>query len=251
MTTIAFPPRPISLRPLALPSEHGGWGLLLEPIVLGLLVAPSWTGATLGFAALCAFLARHPLKLALQDAMRGRRYPRTSYCWMLAAFWLLAAVVACGSAIVLRGPAVLLPLGAVAPLALVQIAYDARNRSRELLPEMCGAAAMAGIAAAIGVAGGLTFAAAFAWSGVVVARSLPSLAYVRALLRGSAKLPVLAMHVGAVVVAALFASPYAVAAMVMLLVRAVWGLTHEVPPAKTIGWREIVYGLLFVALAAM
>jgi hypothetical protein len=29
------------LRSVALPSEHGGWGLTLEPAVLGLLVAPS------------------------------------------------------------------------------------------------------------------------------------------------------------------------------------------------------------------
>src|ERR1044072_2044638 len=33
------------LRPLALPTEHGGWGFLLEPLVLAMIVAPSWIGA--------------------------------------------------------------------------------------------------------------------------------------------------------------------------------------------------------------
>ena len=205
----------------------------------------------LGLAALFAFLARHPLKLAMQDAIRGRRYPRSPYCWTLAAFWLLAAAFGCACAVLVSGPAVLVPLGAVAPLALVQVGYDARNRSRDLLAELSGATAMAAIAAAIGIAGGLSFAPAFSWSGVTLARSLPSLVYVRALLRGNAKLPVLAMHVGAVAVVALLASPYAVAATGVLLLRAVWGLTHDVPPAKTIGWREIAYGVIFVALAGM
>ncbi|MDX2007394.1 MAG: hypothetical protein SFU83_19325 [Meiothermus sp.] len=30
----------VPLRSVALPNEHGGWGFTLEPILLGLLVAP-------------------------------------------------------------------------------------------------------------------------------------------------------------------------------------------------------------------
>jgi hypothetical protein len=36
------------VRLVALPAEHGGWGLLLEPIALGLAVAPSLAGTFLG-----------------------------------------------------------------------------------------------------------------------------------------------------------------------------------------------------------
>src|ERR1044071_4882431 len=85
VTTVPLPSRTVSLRPLALPAEHGGWGFLFEPMLLGILVAPSWNGALVGTATLFAFLARHPLKLALHDAMRGRSYPRTAYCRALAA----------------------------------------------------------------------------------------------------------------------------------------------------------------------
>jgi hypothetical protein len=45
--------RSVALRPLALPSEHGGWGILLEPIAIGLLVAGSWSGVLVGAAAVC------------------------------------------------------------------------------------------------------------------------------------------------------------------------------------------------------
>src|SRR3954465_13030737 len=71
------PRTPLHLRPLAIPNEHGGWGFLFEPIVLAGLAAPSLGGALVAIAAVAAFLARHPLKLAAGDVVRGRRYPRT------------------------------------------------------------------------------------------------------------------------------------------------------------------------------
>ncbi|GIW24085.1 MAG: hypothetical protein KatS3mg069_0352 [Meiothermus sp.] len=57
----------VPLKTVALPNEHGGWGFTLEPILLGLLVAPSWAGLGLGVFALAAFFTRHPLKLWLAD----------------------------------------------------------------------------------------------------------------------------------------------------------------------------------------
>ena len=39
-------PGGVRLRTVALPVEHGGWGISLEPVVLGLLVAPSASGIT-------------------------------------------------------------------------------------------------------------------------------------------------------------------------------------------------------------
>ena len=65
------------LRTVALPSEHGGWGLTLEPVLLGLLVAHSVSALCIGLAAVLAFLARTPLKLAVVDARRGRTLERT------------------------------------------------------------------------------------------------------------------------------------------------------------------------------
>src|SRR5512136_2263107 len=66
----------VPLKAVALPAEHGGWGFLAEPVILGLVLAPSAAGVCLALAALAAFLARHPLRLLLLDRRKGTRYPR-------------------------------------------------------------------------------------------------------------------------------------------------------------------------------
>src|SRR5215212_11211122 len=88
----------VALRPLALPTEHGGWGFLFEPIVLGLAVAPSWSGVLVAIAFIFGFLTRQPLKLALQDALREKWYPRTRWCWMFAIAYAVAALTAIAAA---------------------------------------------------------------------------------------------------------------------------------------------------------
>ena len=60
------------VRSVALPSEHGGWSFLLEPIALGLAVAPSLAGLLLGVAVTGAFLTHQPLKTAVKDWRAGR-----------------------------------------------------------------------------------------------------------------------------------------------------------------------------------
>ena len=255
-TTFAPPVRRPALRPLALPTEHGGWGLLFEPIVLGLAVRPSWGGALVAVAFLAAFLTRQPLRLALQDALRARAYPRTRWCWMFAAAYALVAALALGSAVYVAGWTIVIPLGLVVPLGVMQILYDANNRSRALLPELGGAVAMASSAAAIALAGGMRVLPAFALSGIIVARGIPTIVYVRTLLsrahgKPAASWPAIALHAVALLLVATFATKLAVLAMVLLFARATWGLAHPVPPAKKIGWTEIVWGIVTVALAAI
>src|SRR3954463_11180737 len=67
----------VRVKTIALPTEHGGWGITLEPVVLGLLVAPTPAGVGLALATIGAFLARHPFKIVAGDRRRGRRFPRT------------------------------------------------------------------------------------------------------------------------------------------------------------------------------
>ncbi|NHZ70059.1 MAG: hypothetical protein GWP18_00280, partial [Proteobacteria bacterium] len=55
---------------MALPTEHGGWGFTLEPILLGLLVAPSASAWEISAAALGIFLARRPVKILSTDLVR-------------------------------------------------------------------------------------------------------------------------------------------------------------------------------------
>ena len=84
------PPPAVRLRPLLLPVEHGGWGFLLEPVVIALIAVPGAATVLLALAALGLFLSRQPLKVAIDDARHRRRVPRTRVAWTIAAGYLLA-----------------------------------------------------------------------------------------------------------------------------------------------------------------
>ncbi|HEX7294962.1 MAG TPA: YwiC-like family protein, partial [Pyrinomonadaceae bacterium] len=89
----------VRLRPIALPAEHGGWSLLLEPIVLGLVLIPSVGGLWVSFTAISAFLMRHPFKLAVVDWRRKRRYGRTPLAARFALLYFVVAIVSFVSAL--------------------------------------------------------------------------------------------------------------------------------------------------------
>jgi hypothetical protein len=247
LVTVSTFARPsVSIRPLAVPAEHGGWGLLLEPVVLAMLVAPSVAGALIGTGAVAVFLMRHPLKLAVHDRLQRRRYPRSAFCELLAAGYGVAALLAFTGAWTLAGAWPLLALAAAIPFGAIQFSYDMGNRSRRAIPELAGAIVPASLAAAIALAGGS--AAALALSVLILSRSIPAVLYVRSTLRGSSRAAMIAAHVVAVVVAACFAPLPATIAMVLLLMRATLP-THA--PAKTIGLREIAFGAITVGLIAL
>lgn len=170
-------------RSVALPPEHGGWGLLFEPILIGLVAAPSASGALIACAAVAVFLARQPLKVVLIDRAAGRRVPRTRHAVWFATGYVAIATLAGGAALGITGAALLVPVAWAAPLAAVQLAYDARNRSRGLLPELCGAAALAVTSSAIAIAGEWGLASAMALWAVTAARTLPAMVTVRTQVR--------------------------------------------------------------------
>jgi hypothetical protein len=242
----AFTRPSVSIWPLAVPSEHGGWGLLLEPVVLAMLIAPSAAGALIGMGAGAVFLMRHPLKLAVHDRLRHRRYPRSAFCELLAAGYGVAALLAFTAAWTLAGARPLLALTAALPFGAIQFSYAVRNRSRRAIPELAGAIVPASLAAAVALAGGS--AAAFALSVLILCRSIPAVLYVRSTLRGSSRVAMLAAHVAAVLIAASFAPLLATIAMVLLFLRAAVP-THA--PAKTIGLREMAFGAVTVGLIAL
>jgi hypothetical protein len=256
--------RRVALRPIALPNEHGAWAFLFEPALLGLLLAPSWSGLLLIVAALGALLAQNPIGMVLTDARRGRTYPRTRVARAFAALYTLLALTAVGGALALAGSwAVLLPALVAAPLALLQLGYSARHRGRDLVPELAGATAMGALVACIALAGGWPLAPALILWGLLAARTIPSILYVRSRLRlererPAASAPALIAHLiaplGVAGLAVLGATPWVVTLpFVLLLFRAALGLSPRRRPAKakTIGLREIVFGLIVVVTIAI
>ena len=135
------------LRTVALPSEHGGWGLTLEPVLLGLLVAHSVSALCIGLAAVLAFLARTPLKLAVVDARRGRTLERTRMARKVAAAELAVLAVLVVVAFLTATPGFWWPIFGIAPLLLVELSYGIPSRSRRLVPRLLRAASSRATAA--------------------------------------------------------------------------------------------------------
>ncbi len=242
----------IALRPLALPAEHGGWGFVLEPIALALLVAPSWAGVLIGVGAMSAFLARQPLSLAAADWMRRRRFPRTPICERLLGLYGAVSILAVAAAIAMTGTRVLLPVVIAAPLSIVQFAFDLKKRGRTLIPEIVGGIAAGGTAAVIALAAGrtMTFAAVL-WL-LLLLRSIPAIVFVRAALGKGNRSVAIALHVAAVGIASLLwqrelAPAAVVVAMSLLLGRAVLA-GRPGKAARVVGMRELASGVITVVL---
>lgn len=241
----------VRIKSIALPAEHGGWGLLFEPMVLGLLLAPTIAGLYLSLSALGFFLARHPLTLLILN--RRRQSPRTGMARRFAAVYTIVGATSLIAAIVFTQHSFAWSLLIAAPLALVQVAHDWSGHRRLLLPELAGAIAISSLAPAITLAGGWSMPAAFALWVIMIARALPAILYVRAVLgrlhrRPSSPWPMVVAHALAIagvglLVWANMAPRLALAAMMILLARAAIGFVSlQQLSAKQIGFSEIAFG---------
>ncbi len=173
----------VRVRDVAVPTEHGGWSFVFEPVLLGLIVAWSGAGVALGLCAMLALLARTPLKLALGDRWRRRRLARTVVAEKVAAGYLAlllaSLVVAFGLAEAPFWP----PLAAAAPLVGLEFWFDIRSRSRRLAAEMAGTIGIGSVAAAIVLAAGGNWTAAAAVWLVAGCRAVATVPFVRLQLR--------------------------------------------------------------------
>lgn len=249
----------VRVKTIALPVEHGGWGIALEPVLLGLALAPSMQGALLAIATLAAFLSRHPLKILAADRRNHRRFSRTRVAERFVLIYGGAAALAFAAAIASGSIKFLLPLALAAPLALIQLKYDTAGRSRRLLPELSGSVAMASVAASIAIAAGWSNLTAFALWAVLSARVVPTILYVRArlaLVHGKAAdriLPTISHVAGLALVSFLawmkLMPLLAVLAFALLLVRATQALFSESGrrvTAKRVGFSEIFFGAIMI-----
>lgn len=250
-----------SWRAVALPTEHGGWGLTLEPALLGLLVAPSIAGGALAIAAFLAFLVRTPLKVVLVDRHRHRALDRDRLAVRIAVLELAGLVVLVVVAIARAGTEWCIPLAVAAPLFVIELWFDARSRSRRLVPELCGAVGISGVVAAIALAGGASWALAIALWLVLTARAVASIPFARVqVLRLRATPPsnlasVLGQLAGLVVSAIAVAVDTSVAlgaAAVAALVVVQFGWSRgPARPAKVVGFSQLGFGLSVVVATAI
>lgn len=247
----------VRLKTVALPAEHGGWGFLCEPIAVGLLVAPSIGGLYLALSALGFFLARHPLMIVVLN--RKRSSPRTAFARRFATLYLTIGTASFAAALVFSANRFVLPLLMATPLALVQVAHDWSGRRRVLVSEVAGVIAISSLVAGIGLCGGGSAKSSFALWGIMIARQVPAILYVRACLRrmhatDASPAPMIAAHVLAILAAVALASfnatsPRVVTLFTLLAVRAVVGFTKARElTAQQLGLSEIAFGAMTVVI---
>jgi hypothetical protein len=237
--------------------------MLINPILLGLLVAPSLAGLFLVLMVVPAFLARTPLKVIWKDRQRGRHYARTSAANKVLALYSLLFALGLAAVIYTGGLLPLLPLLLVLPLAVLTIYFDLASEGRRLLAELIAPVALSAIVAAMALAGGWDYAHALALWAIPLMHALPAVLYVRARLRldreqpagitGSIAIHVLALALAVALVWAGLIPILAAAAVLVLLGRAAYGLSPYRRPmsVKQLGWSEVFFGFLTVLLAAI
>jgi hypothetical protein len=257
----ATPRRRSTLRSVALPTEHGGWGLTLEAVVLGLAVSWSAAGLCLGIAAFVAFLARTPLKTTLVDARRHRVLPRTKIAHRVLAAEAAAMSALVAAAIALGAQTFWMPLIVIAPLAAIELWFDMRSRSRRLVPELAGAIGMGGVVALVALAGGSHMRLAVACWMILAARSISAIVTVRDVvggLHGHPRHPRVVLEAAALATALAALSVAvdqavlvgAIAVFVTIVAQWIWYL-RPAPRAVKIGARQTMLGLAVVIATAI
>lgn len=247
-------------RTVAVPSEHGGWGLTLEPVLLGLLIAPSMVGVMLGVGAFVTFLVRTPLKLIVIDVRHKRWLNRSRLAMRFAVGELVMLAVIASAALWAAGWSWLVPVVIAAPLVGTEFWFDVRSRGRRLLPELCGSVGIASVVAAIVLAGGHSANLAVgAWM-VLSARAVGAIPFVRvqiARLRGvsgstrssdAAQAVAIAMGVVAVVMERQMVAGL-IGLLVITVLQLVW--VRRAPlAAKVLGLRQMALGVGLVVVTA-
>lgn len=254
--------RSVSFKSVALPAEHGSWSLVSEPIVLGLLIAPTWAGLALVVAAFFIFLFNRPFKVFWTDYRRGRFYERTALARRYTVIYGAVALAATIAAFALGGWQPFVPFLLAAPLLLIFMIYDQRP-GRHWQAELTAPVAFAALVMSVALAGGYSWIVSFALWGFMSARAVPAVIFVRARLRLDKGKPfspwgTIIAHVVAVALVALLVAPgwlpmTAALAAVILLGRAVWGLSayRWRSSVKALGFLETGFGLLAVLLVAI
>lgn len=244
-----------------LPKEHGSWSLALEPLALGLLIAPSAPGGALAVAATAGFFARRPARLALDaSAPAARRRP----AFVALTLFGVIGVTGLALAIAQTGLAALWPLGLALPFAALFAGFDARGEGRSLFAEVAGAVAFATLPAACATLSGWSHGTALALGAVALTRSVPTVLLVRSCLRarksgevrGTLAGPLaatIALFGLALLARAHVLPSLALLAAALLLVRAVViaSPVGRTCSARRLGLVEVFVGVAFVALTVL
>lgn len=261
MTAITTIPEKIGFRKavnLTLPKEHGSWSLALEPMALGMLVAPSAAGGALVCAAVAGFFLRRPFKLVLAS----KPDPRIPLASVVVITLLTLAATSLLLAVDLGGVKNLWPLIPAAIAGAGFAWFDSRNECREGTAELCGAVAFGVLPAAFARLAGWSITESAALALVMLVRSVPTVLFVRTYLRRNKGYSISLIPANIAAVLGLFLTAWLVfirlapwAALVfavILAARTFWVLgSNRRFSAKKMGIAELTLGVVIVLILAV
>ena len=127
-----------------LPKEHGSWAMFFIPLLLGMLIAPTWHWRSLALlvAAFGLFLAREPLATLIRTRRRARN--DRAYWWRWIALYGGVALISGGWLVLAHELWWLIGLGGVG-LALLGVNFwlVARRQEMSVIGELVGISALA------------------------------------------------------------------------------------------------------------
>lgn len=246
----------VRLKGIALPIEHGSWGFLFEPLLAGLLIAPSFAAIWNSLLIIGAFLMRQPLKVWLTDLKAQKKLPQTAAAIKFTFIYGIIFLVGLTGSLYFVKLNSFLPFLLISPLVIYQIYCDASRQSRNLLPEITGAIAISSSIAVIALADNRTFISSFALWLIFIARLISSIIYVRNRLRlekgkeYSFITNFLTNLMAVLFIGYLtFVGLSSILTLLMFLIlfgRSIWGLSpyRKKVKAMKIGIWEVIYGTL-------
>jgi|GEM_PF-2961421 hypothetical protein len=247
--------------------------MLFEPIVLGLLLAPSVIGVLISLIAIFTFLMRPPTKIIISDWQHHRRSVRTAYAQGFVFLYALI-VCACGLIITMVAPPSFfaafmlashgwLVLSIVFLVLILRLIWNFMHGSRDLVAQILGGVSLNSTSTLIVSTTGWAIGASLILWMILSLRVINSIFYVRARIRLDrgkpvSILPTAAVHLIGVlavfVLAIMGYVPYlAIFPSVVLLIRMGVGLSplrRSIQP-QAIGIQELGYGILTVILLAL
>lgn len=245
------------IKSIALPREHGAWGYVLEPLVLGLLVAFSVKGLCLAVGALLAFMAHQPVRIFFSAQQRAKR---PAFLFIL--LYGIPALAFFALFVYKTDLYIFLPFIFALLFMVIYLILDLSGFNRKMITRLISPTAIDLIAVSIVLASGWGLVEAAAFFILLLSRAHPTTFYVRAKLRQKEVGNYYDVLVVTLHLLALFATGFfvylkhipwlALIAVFMLFVRAVYGIyfnkINRIP--KQVGIREFVFGILFVFISA-
>ncbi len=246
-----------NLKFVALPREHGSWGLTFEPLTLALIVGFSQEGILLFLGATFAFLAHQPARVLLTETSQHK------WAWIFLFLYSFLAAVFGFFYLQMATLQQALPTLVAIGLMFLYLIAEYFNLHRALLTELMGSVAMGLIALSIVLSANWPWNKAWPFLILLFLRSLSTILYVHFRLKLDRKKVASAFWAElwqfltlllAIGLRYLKGIPFlAFLSVVVLSLRGLYGLSPWRKPmtVKQIGLAEFFYGVLFVTFSAI